>query len=91
MCDNEIAAGIRRLHPGLQADPNALAVEILASALRSSLNFLAQLHTKRYLRSGEISLTRLVERRPWNVWEREDRQGMTDRAQDQAGKILEQH
>jgi trimethylamine--corrinoid protein Co-methyltransferase len=91
VCDNEIAAGIRRLRAGLQADQDALAVEVIATALRSSRNFLAQPHTKRYLRSGEISLTQLAERRSWEVWEREHRQGMTDRAQDQAGKILAQH
>ena len=36
-------------------------------------------------------MTRLADRRPWDTWDREGRQGMAERAQEQAERILADH
>jgi trimethylamine--corrinoid protein Co-methyltransferase len=91
VCDSEIAAGVRRLRRGFAADEDALAVKVIAAAMQESGNFLTQQHTIRYLRSGEVLLTRLAERGPWESWENEGRRGMAERAQAEAERILAEH
>ncbi len=62
--DNELAAGVNRLRRGFKVDADSLAVEVIAEALQEMGNFLSHEHTVRYLRGGEILLTRLAERAP---------------------------
>ena len=91
VCDSEIAASVRRLRRGFEVDDDSVAVEIIASAMDGTRNFLAQRHTSRYLRGGELLMTHLAERRSWETWEREGREGMAERAQAMAEKILSEH
>ncbi len=89
--DSEIAASVRRLRAGFVVDDDALGVQVVDAVMRGSGNFLGQKHTSRYLRSGEILLTRLAERRSWEAWEKDGRQGMVTRAQAQAERLLAEH
>jgi trimethylamine--corrinoid protein Co-methyltransferase len=89
--DNEIAASVHRLLRGFAADADALAVEVIAAAMNSTRNFLSQKHTRQYLRSGEVLITRLAERRSWETWEREGRQSMAEQAHAEAERILREH
>ena len=91
VCDNEIVASVRRLKRGFSTDEEALAVEVIAAAMEGSRNFLAQRHTTRYMRSGEILMTRLAERRSWETWEREGRESMAERAQSEAERLIAEH
>lgn len=91
VADDEIAASVRRLRAGISADEQALAVDVIASVMRGSRNFLAQKHTRHYMRSGEVLLTSLADRCPWEVWEREGRREMADRAWAKAEELLSQH
>ena len=91
VCDNEIAASVRRLRRGFLADDDALAVEVIASAMDGSRNFLDQRHTARYLRAGEMLITSLAERRGWADWEHTGRAGMAERAQVEAERLLTEH
>ena len=91
VCDSEIAASVRRLRNGFVADEDAVAVDVIAAAMDGTRNFLTQRHTSRYLRSGELLMTQLAERRTWETWEREGREGMAERAQSTAEKILAEH
>jgi trimethylamine--corrinoid protein Co-methyltransferase len=54
-------------------------------------NFLGQKHTMKYLKSGEVNLTRLAERGTWETWEAGGRQGFAERAQAEAERILREH
>jgi trimethylamine--corrinoid protein Co-methyltransferase len=54
-------------------------------------NFLGQKHTSRYLRSGEVYLTRLAERGTWEMWDNCGRKGIAERAQAEAERILREH
>jgi trimethylamine--corrinoid protein Co-methyltransferase len=91
VADNELAASIRRLRRGFVADADALAVEVIAAAMNGSHNFLAQKHTTRYLKSGEVQLTRLAERGSWEMWDNGGRKGMAERAQAEAARLLREH
>ncbi len=91
VCDDEIAASVGRLRRGFAADEEALAVEVIAAVMDGSRNFLAQRHTVRYLRAGEVLYTRLAERRSWGEWDRTGRLGMVERAQAQAERLLIEH
>lgn len=91
VCDNEIAASVRRLRRGFAVNLDSLAVEVIAAVMDGPRNFLAQRHTRRYLQDGELLLTRLAERRSWETWEREGRSGMAERAQAEAERLLADH
>jgi trimethylamine--corrinoid protein Co-methyltransferase len=91
VCDNEIAASVRRLKKGFEVNEDSLAVDVISMAMRSSHNYLGQKHTLRYLRAGEILLTNLAERGSWETWEATGRQGMAERAQSEAMHILQHH
>jgi len=91
VADNELAGSIRRLRRGFAADEDSLAVEVIAAAMNGTHNFLGQKHTSRYLKSGEVLLTRLAERGTWEMWDNGGRKGMAERAQAEAGRILREH
>jgi len=63
--DDEIAAGVQRLRRGFSVDADSLAVEVIAAVMDGKRNFLSQAHTVRYLRAGELLVTKLVDRREW--------------------------
>jgi len=89
--DDEIAASIRRLRRGFAVNEDALAVEVIAAVMDGSHNFLDRMHTVRYLRGGEVLVTRLAERGPWDAWDAAGRQGMAERGQDKAERLLADH
>jgi len=91
VCDNELAASVHRLRRGFAADDEALGVEVIAAVMHGSHNFLGQKHTMRYLRDGEILVTRLAERGAWEAWERDGRRSMAERAQAEAERLLSEH
>ena len=91
VCDNEIAASVRRLRKGFPVTEDALAVEAISTAMHGSHNFLGQKHTMRYLRGGEVLLTTLAERGTWESWDVNGRTGMAERAQARAEEIIKNH
>ena len=91
VADDEIAASVARIRQPISTEPDALAVEVIAEVMKGSHNFMGQRHTKRYLRAGEVLVTELAERRPWEVWEREGKEGMGERAQAKAERLLATH
>ena len=91
VADNEFAAGIQRARRGFAADPDALAVDVIAAAMAGTHNFLGQKHTTRYLKGGEVLLTRLAERGSWEAWVGGGRKGLPERAQTEAERILREH
>jgi trimethylamine--corrinoid protein Co-methyltransferase len=91
VADNEFAGSISRIRKGFAADADALAVEVVAAVMSSTRNFLGQKHTMKYLRSGEVFLTKLAEHGSWEGWEAAGRVGMVERAQAEAERILHDH
>ncbi|MGE5222683.1 MAG: trimethylamine methyltransferase family protein [Omnitrophica WOR_2 bacterium] len=91
VCDNEIAASVGRLRRGFTVDEDTLAVDVIAAVMDGARNFLGQRHTRRYLRAGEITLTRLANRSSWIEWERNGRAGMVEHAESEVERILKEH
>jgi trimethylamine--corrinoid protein Co-methyltransferase len=90
--DNELAGSVMRLRHGLSADVEHLAVEIIGNAMNGTRNFLAQKHTMKHLRAGEMALTKLAERNSWDTWEEKlERKQIADHAVDEAERILREH
>ncbi len=89
--DNEFAGSIRRVRQGISTEPDALAVDLIASVMAAGRNFAAERHTVRYLRGGEVFITRLAERGGREAWEQDGRRGMLERAQYEAERILREH
>ena len=57
----------------------------------SSRNFLAEMHTVKYLRRGEVLQPRLAERAGWDEWEAAGRRGFVERAEEKALELLADH
>jgi trimethylamine---corrinoid protein Co-methyltransferase len=91
VADNEFAGSVLRIRKGFSTDNDALAVEVIALAMASTRNFLGQKHTMKYLKSGEVFLTKLAERGSWEGWEAGGRVGLVGRAQAEADRILREH
>ena len=91
VADNEFAASIHRVRRGFVADEDALAVDIIATVMNGPRNFLGQKHTTRYLKGGEVLLTRLADRSSWETWEQGGRRGLAEQAQAESERILREH
>jgi trimethylamine--corrinoid protein Co-methyltransferase len=91
VCDNEIAGSIRRALRGFMVNENSLAVDVIDRVINGSRNFLAEPHSIKYLRAGEINFAELSERRAFAEWDRSGRQGLAENAQAEAERILAEH
>jgi trimethylamine---corrinoid protein Co-methyltransferase len=91
VADNEFSGSVLRVRSGFGVDEAALAVDVVAAAMASTRNFLGQKHTLKYLKSGEVYMTKLAERTSWETWEKGGRQGIAERAQAEAEHILREH
>jgi trimethylamine--corrinoid protein Co-methyltransferase len=89
--DNEFAGSVCRIREGFSADADALAVEVVAEVISSRRNYLSQKHTMKYLKSGEVFLTKLAERGSWDSWDALGRVGLLKRAESEAKRILREH
>ncbi len=91
VADNEFAASILRARRGFEVNDDSLAVELFTPVMDGTRNFLGQKHTMKYLRAGEVLLTKLSERGAWETWEREGRPELAKRAQSEAERLLREH
>lgn len=91
VADNEFAGSIRRARSRFEVSDEALAVEVIAKVMDGSHNFLGQKHTMKYLKAGEVLMTKLANRDTWEQWESGGRQGLAERAQAEAERILREY
>jgi trimethylamine--corrinoid protein Co-methyltransferase len=89
--DDEILDSVKRIWRGFVTDEESLAVEVVSKAMDGARNFMAQKHTVRYLRRGEVLQTRLARREGWTEWESSGRKGIAERASEQAAGLLASH
>ena len=89
--DNEIIGSVNRAVKGFEVSPDSLAVEVIKAVMDGSTSFVGAKHTVNYLRAGEIFLTKLGDRNPFEAWDRNNREGMAERAQAEADRILATH
>jgi trimethylamine--corrinoid protein Co-methyltransferase len=91
VADNEFAGSIQRARRGFSTDVDAVAVDVIATVMNGPRNFLGQKHTTRYLKGGEVLLTKLAERSSWETWEQGNRWGLAEQAQAESERILREH
>jgi trimethylamine--corrinoid protein Co-methyltransferase len=91
VCDNEIAASVRRALRGFEVNQDSLAVDVIQKVMETSHNFLTHQHSIKYLRSGEIMLSQFADRRTFTEWDRTGRSGMAENARAEAEQILAEH
>ena len=91
VADNEFAASIHRLRSRFEVSEDALAVEVIAKVMDGSHNFLGQKHTMKYLKSGEIFISKLANRDTREQWDAEGQPDIAIRAQAEAERILAEH
>jgi trimethylamine--corrinoid protein Co-methyltransferase len=91
VADNEFASSILRVCRGFEIDDESLGVDLFTAVMDGTHNFLGQKHTMKYLRSGEILITKLSERGTWESWEKEGHFDLARRAQSEAERILKEH
>jgi trimethylamine---corrinoid protein Co-methyltransferase len=89
--DNELATGIHRLRAGIKIDKDSLGMEVIREAANGNQNYLDKKHTVKYLRGGERPEMPLSETRMLDIWEKEGRQGMNERASAKAKQLLAEH
>ena len=91
VCDNEIISNINHLKKGYRADEHSLALDVIGKVMDGNRNFIDQMHTVQFIRSGEIRINQLVKRQTFEQWDKEGRIGMAERASEEAEKILNTH
>jgi len=89
--DDEILSSVGRIRRGFEVNGEALAVDVIAEVMDSSRNFLAETHTVRYLRRGEVLQPRLAGRDNWDEWEAAGRRGFVELAEEKALELLADH
>jgi trimethylamine--corrinoid protein Co-methyltransferase len=89
--DDEILSSVGRIWRGFEVDKEALALDVMAEVMSGPRHFLAEMHTVRYMRRGEVLLTRLAGRDGWAEWEATGRRGLLERAQEKASELLADH
>jgi len=92
LIDNEIYGMIRRVCRGFSVDEDSLAVSVIAHAMATTRNYLAEPHTRKYLRRGEVWQGRLgIPEIGWEMWHAAGKPSALERAARQAEDILQKH
>ena len=92
VADNEFAGSILRIRKGFSAQDDALAVDVVAAAMASTRQLSrAEAYDEVSSDRARFDLTRLAERSSWETWEAGGKQGLPERAQAEAERILREH
>lgn len=91
--DDEIMGMVRRVRRGFVVDEDTLALDVITQVMDSpSRTFLAEMHTVRHLRAGEVWQGQVgVQGISWETWRDAGGPTVIDRAQAKAGQILAEH
>ena len=87
--DNEIAGYIKRMLKGFEVTEELIAFDVIREVGPGG-NFLQHPHTAENFRN-EFWVSNLMERLPWDMWNKRELKGMEARARERARKILAQH
>ncbi|MEM0344264.1 MAG: trimethylamine methyltransferase family protein, partial [Thermoplasmata archaeon] len=88
--DNEIYADVFRVLRGIEVDDDRLALDII-DKVGPMGNFLAQPHTMKYLRQGELRLSPLYDKRTGERGHKEGVRQLQEVAREHVRKILREH
>jgi trimethylamine--corrinoid protein Co-methyltransferase len=89
--DNEFAALVVRARRAFTAEVDSIAMDVINTVANGSHNFLSQKHTLKYIRNGELKVTRFADHGSWETWLANDRKGMAEHAQAETERLLKDH
>ncbi|MBN1316078.1 MAG: trimethylamine methyltransferase family protein [Anaerolineales bacterium] len=89
--DDEIMSSLRHIRRGIGVNRDSLALEVIKAVTMDSGNFLAEMHTVRYLRGGELHRARLALRDGWNAWQAAGSPDIVRKATDRARQLLSEN
>jgi trimethylamine:corrinoid methyltransferase-like protein len=73
----------------LKIDDERLGVDLIDKVMEGSRNFLAEKHTLKFLREGEVIHPNLASRDSWTQWEKTSRSSIVDRAEEKANFLID--
>jgi len=88
--DNEIYADVFRAIKGIEVDDDRLAVDLIDKVGHMG-NFLAQAHTMKYLKQGELRMSNLFDKRTSEKVAREGFKALQGAAKEVAKRLLKEH
>ena len=88
--DNEIYSDVFRAVRGFEVDDETLALDVI-DKVGPMGNFLAQAHTMKHLRSGEIRNSKLYDKRTVEKAKKEGVRPLQDAAREEVRRILKEH
>jgi trimethylamine--corrinoid protein Co-methyltransferase len=92
LIDDDIFAQIRRVLRGFSVNEDSLAVEVIAHAMAGTRNFMAEKHTRQYLRAGELWQARFgIPEVGWEMWRAAGSPDVLRRAQIESENLLSSH
>lgn len=88
--DHEILQIARRWERGITVNEDTLGVDVV-HRVGPRGHFLADDHTMKYLRSGEITNSDIFSRDTWETWTQKGQKDLLQKAREKAIAILEEH
>ncbi|MDZ4131586.1 MAG: trimethylamine methyltransferase family protein, partial [Dethiobacteria bacterium] len=85
--DNEIIAVLRKIGRGVAVNSETLALEVIADVFGGG-EFLAQDHTVKHLRGGEVFIPQLSYGGSWSEWAGGSKKDITAKARERVEKLL---
>lgn len=85
--DNEILSVLRKIGRGVAVDSETLALEVIADVIGGG-EFLAQDHTVKHLRGGEVFIPQLSYAGSWSEWAGGGKKDITANARERVEKLL---
>ena len=89
--DDEILSSILRLKDGFSVDPDHMAIDVIEQVMSSSHNYLAEKHTIKTLRNGEVLNPNLAVRDSWSQWEENGFKDIVKEAEESGNLIINHH
>ena len=86
--DDEIVRMIRRIADGIVVDDETIALDVIQKVGAGGM-YLAEKHTLKHLREEQF-LPQLIDRRSVDMWERDGKKSLEDRAREKVRKALAQ-
>ncbi len=86
--DNEIITLVKKIVKNYKANPETLALEVIKEGIEEG-NFIANSHTVKHLRAGEIYHSDLGFASFWHEWENEGFPQLADKAKEKIKDILQ--
>jgi len=87
--DNEIVGAIKRALTGFEVNEDTMAIELIKE-LGPGEMYIAEPHTVEHFRK-EFYYSPLLERLPYNLWDKQEIKGMEEKARHRARKLINEH